>query len=163
MPVYFVQAGADGPIKIGFATDVRRRLTNMQTASAAELRLLAAIEGDQDHEAALHARLAPLRVRGEWFRDDPVLRAVMADGRPVTLTAAPRAPLSKLDEYMERAGLSDDDMARLVRRSQSRISRVRRRLENPSLELAIEIDRVTGGEVRPEDLFVPPQSGEATA
>lgn len=69
--------------------------------------------------------------------------------------------MTTLSEYMQRESLGDEDVARLVGRSRTRISRIRRGLENPSLELALDIERVTGGAVKPADLYVAPTSGEA--
>lgn len=67
MPIYCVQAGTGGPVKIGVASDVRRRVTNLQSANHARLVLLAAFAGGREEECALHKRFATLRVRGEWF------------------------------------------------------------------------------------------------
>lgn len=69
MFVYFVSDGVDGPIKIGRTANVRRRLTNMQTASPTRLHLLAATEALDEKE--LHARFAAHRLVGEWFRRVP--------------------------------------------------------------------------------------------
>lgn len=64
--VYFARHGA--AIKIGLATDVKRRVAQLQTACSGELRLIGAIRGTREDEAALHASLARERMRGEWFR-----------------------------------------------------------------------------------------------
>lgn len=61
---------------------------------------------------------------------------------------------------MQRNGLNDEDLARKVGRSRTRISKLRRGLENPSLELALDIERVTDGEIKPADLYIAP-AGEA--
>ena len=66
--VYFIQAGLSGPIKIGVANNPKARLHTFQVGHYEELRLLAAIEGAEPEEAALHRRFASLRIRGEWFR-----------------------------------------------------------------------------------------------
>ena len=63
---YFIQAGDDGPIKIGRASDVHRRLKELQTASHERLRLLAVIRGD--HERSMHKFCGDSRLHGEWFR-----------------------------------------------------------------------------------------------
>lgn len=76
--VYLIQA-ASGPIKIGRAkaSIVAKRLANLQIASWEELRLLGVLPGDSKTESAIHRRFAHLRIRGEWFRDDPALRGVL--------------------------------------------------------------------------------------
>ena len=75
--VYFVQCGDDGPIKIGKSSgDMKRRLGELQVGNPVELRLLVSIPGDV--EQAMHMRFARQRIRGEWFRPDPVLLAFVA-------------------------------------------------------------------------------------
>lgn len=63
--------------------------------------------------------------------------------------------MGTLAQYMDRAGLSDDAFATIVGCSRTRISKLRRGLERPSLELAVAIERETGGEVRPSDFLDP--------
>lgn len=71
MAVYFIQAGAGGPIKIGVAKDVRRRIANLQISNAAELTLLRAFVGGEAEERVLHERFAEYRIAGEWFHAEP--------------------------------------------------------------------------------------------
>lgn len=71
--VYFVREGAVGPIKIGHAFNVAKRLATMQTANPRALRLLREVDGGRERERELHARFSHLRIRGEWFRPDPYL------------------------------------------------------------------------------------------
>jgi hypothetical protein len=79
--VYFVQAGAGGPIKVGWSQDVARRIAELQTANAHRLLLLGTLPGRMEKEAAVHTALAHLRLEGEWFRDAPELRALLRQGR----------------------------------------------------------------------------------
>ncbi|MFI7025174.1 GIY-YIG nuclease family protein [Micromonospora sp. NPDC049900] len=77
--VYFMVAYPDrfsdatpDRIKIGRATDVRRRLADLQAGNAGHLHLAHVIhEPDADRrrdlERRLHDRFAHLRVNGEWF------------------------------------------------------------------------------------------------
>jgi hypothetical protein len=62
---YFIQAGVDGPIKIGSTKNLPVRFRTLCAMSPVPLRLLGLIEGD--HEEACHARLAAFRLHGEWF------------------------------------------------------------------------------------------------
>ena len=66
--VYFIQAGENGPIKIGRSTNPMKRLLSLQTGASEPLRLLATIPtvGPQ-LEAELHREFAHLRLYGEWF------------------------------------------------------------------------------------------------
>jgi hypothetical protein len=69
--VYFVQAGEDGPIKIGWSQHLDHRKASLQTANAHKLRVLGTVPGTRRREAALHAQFAHLRMEGgeEWFRN----------------------------------------------------------------------------------------------
>lgn len=71
--VYFVQAGTDGPIKIGTATDLLKRVSALQTGNAATLHILGFIPGGPYEESAMHDRFSHLRIRGEWFQSSPEL------------------------------------------------------------------------------------------
>lgn len=74
--VYFIQAGgSDGAIKIGWADDVEKRRSDLQTANPEELRIIGVKAGVRDMEKALHRKLAPHRIRGEWFRAAPEVLA----------------------------------------------------------------------------------------
>ena len=80
--VYFIQAGEDGPIKIGFAKSVvgiKKRLAGFQTCHAQTLHLLGYVEGSRDEEAEYHALFASSRLRGEWFSPTPHLLQVASD------------------------------------------------------------------------------------
>jgi len=81
--VYFIQAES-GPIKIGFTTDVRGRMAALQTATAEELTLVGIMPGDEQEEAALHARFGSSRIRGEWFRPDEEIRAFISRLPPMS-------------------------------------------------------------------------------
>lgn len=67
MAVYFIQVCDDGPIKIGYAQNPKRRLHNMQTGNPVRLRLLAITDGGESEERALHSKFAASRISGEWF------------------------------------------------------------------------------------------------
>lgn len=71
MPVYLVRAGENGPVKIGFTARGTVRLTKIQTDNPEKLIALRFLIGDKQTEAALHARFAAQRLRGEWFSFSP--------------------------------------------------------------------------------------------
>lgn len=73
--VYFAQCGEK--IKIGVTVNARDRLQQLRQGAGAPIKLLACVAGGYDTEAALHKKLAPHRVDGEWFRDCPEVRAAM--------------------------------------------------------------------------------------
>lgn len=65
--VYFIQCGDAGPIKIGIAQNVERRLADLEIASPYPLRLLGVVSGGQEREGELHRRFASQILKGEWF------------------------------------------------------------------------------------------------
>jgi len=70
MPVYMVRSGLFGCVKIGVAKDVLRRLSGLQTSHPHKLKLIRALSGERDVEAALHTKFSHLRQAGEWFTFD---------------------------------------------------------------------------------------------
>lgn len=82
--VYFILATVSGMIKIGRADDPKRRFCVLQTGSAEVLELLGTVPDTSGGllEKTLHRRFRKLRVRGEWFRDDPAIRAALSPPPP---------------------------------------------------------------------------------
>lgn len=62
-----------GDVKIGFATDVLRRVKTLQTSHPTKLRILRVLDGGKEDERALHERFSALRQTGEWFRYDKAM------------------------------------------------------------------------------------------
>ena len=62
---YFLQAGENGPIKIGSSCNLLVRLRTLMTMSPLPLALLGVMEGD--YEEACHTRFDVFRLHGEWF------------------------------------------------------------------------------------------------
>ena len=86
--VYFIQCGLEGPIKIGWSTNVSERLATAQTYHHEELVLRATAPGGADVEARLHAVFQAAHIRGEWFRPVPeLLELVAALDEGVTLAS----------------------------------------------------------------------------
>jgi hypothetical protein len=80
--IYFIQAGARGDVKIGYAKThaaVDRRRATFQTGHSETLQILGVVEGEREDEATLHRYFAPDRVRGEWFRPTGALMACASD------------------------------------------------------------------------------------
>jgi hypothetical protein len=87
--VYFLQAGDDGPIKIGHTTrPVQDRIDKLQVGNAYELRLIGTIEAHAPYERVLHRKFKHIRMRGEWYRPEvELLQLIQAlasqtDGAP---------------------------------------------------------------------------------
>lgn len=108
MPTYFIQCGADGPVKIGFAKDPRRRMHNLQIGSVERLRLVGVA---LDDEASLHRRFSHLRISGEWF-DAGVLSQVDITPIDARVTGA-GVPTNKLKSL--RVEGDQRDVRQLIR------------------------------------------------
>jgi hypothetical protein len=68
--VYFIQAGYNGPIKIGFSEDPDVRLEQLQLSSPAPLFLLVQTPGCLELEREYHRRFESGRMMREWFQHD---------------------------------------------------------------------------------------------
>lgn len=80
--VYFVRPDGADVVKIGWSTDVARRVAELQTANAATLRVIATMAGTLITERSLHERFASARCEGEWFD----LRSSAAAGADLLVT-----------------------------------------------------------------------------
>jgi hypothetical protein len=90
MAVYFIQAGENGLIKIGFAKNVAKRLVKMQVDCPVPLRVIGVLQGERADEAGAHKRFAGDRARGEWFRPSDELSAYVATLPQVSIRAQRR-------------------------------------------------------------------------
>lgn len=95
--VYFLRpVGMDGPIKIGYSTDVEGRLKSYSHLSPFPLEIAATTPGDFELEQRLHRAFADDHSHHEWFRAGSALLGVIAainagsfdaselpDGRPL--------------------------------------------------------------------------------
>lgn len=76
--VYFLEARESSRIKIGFATNLERRISALQTGSPERLIVLGTIPGTRADERNLHKRFSKYRLSGEWFRNaQPLLRYIL--------------------------------------------------------------------------------------
>lgn len=65
--LYFIYCPTTGLVKIGKATHVRSRLSQIQTGCPTELEVLAVIRYYGDLEETIHKDFRHLNTRGEWF------------------------------------------------------------------------------------------------
>lgn len=94
--VYFIQCGF-GSVKIGVSDDPDERCATLQTGSQKPLRVIARFPMQNKAEAyamerALHERLAPWRMKGEWFRK-AILRELRGPGRKRLIGGTARNPV----------------------------------------------------------------------
>lgn len=69
--VYFIRCGEF--IKIGFSTDPRRRLADIQSHMPHDAELLLAFAASEKVERQLHRKFGAMRHRNEWFRAEQAL------------------------------------------------------------------------------------------
>ena len=73
--VYLIEAGKGGPVKVGWAKDPQRRMSNLQAGHPEQLSLLAVIPGTRHLEGEIHRKLGRHANRGgEWFDRRAALR-----------------------------------------------------------------------------------------
>lgn len=66
-PVVYFIGPHDGPVKVGFATDLRARFRHLRYMSPSPLHIWGYVAGSMDLEKAYHMRFAASRRHGEWF------------------------------------------------------------------------------------------------
>lgn len=99
--IYVVGNETGEYVKIGWSTQVRRRLLAMQTYIPTSLKIYSVISGSRTTEASLHARFADLRANGEWFRlEGPLLEWV---SRNRAIAHLPAAELEVIRQRMAAA------------------------------------------------------------
>jgi hypothetical protein len=66
--VYAVESG--DAVKIGWAKDPVRRLSELRVGSPVLLRLVGVMKADRMREKEIHAACDKWRIRGEWFKNE---------------------------------------------------------------------------------------------
>ena len=79
--MYFIQVENSGPIKIGIAKDVKKRMAGLQTGCPYKLNLLYATKCCKEDETNLHGCLREnfpeFVIRGEWYMPtDPIFNTI---------------------------------------------------------------------------------------
>lgn len=84
--VYFIRAGKDGPVKIGWSSDLKARVRNISQGLPDAAVLEATIPGGRKLEKRIHGALHQSRRRLEWFNPTDEVRGLIiiakAHGRP---------------------------------------------------------------------------------
>lgn len=73
--VYVIEQ--DGYVKIGSTTNLKNRLTQLQTGCAVPLRLVGTCSGGFAREKWLHREFGAWRRHGEWFKFPPEVMATL--------------------------------------------------------------------------------------
>lgn len=74
--VYFIRAESTWCIKIGFTSNLKQRVRDLEKRFGS-VEVLRTMPGTKRDELALHKRLAEWRVQGEWFQDCAEVRAAI--------------------------------------------------------------------------------------
>ena len=69
--VYFIRYGNSNYYKIGFSTDIQRRLKDIQRCSPIEMTIFASTKANSKFERYLHKQYSKYNIRGEWFELKP--------------------------------------------------------------------------------------------
>jgi len=75
--LYFAQRH-DGAIKLGWTSDVIRRVSELRRDCGQAVHLRACWPGRKPDELRLHEKLQPYRLHGEWYRDAPEVLGMIA-------------------------------------------------------------------------------------
>jgi hypothetical protein len=106
--IYFIAAETLGAVKVGFSGNhPSGRLRELQTGSAAPLKLLGFVPGTVEEERGLHKTFAILRIQGEWFRHERTLRYLISMLDPLSADEPSRRAV--FDIAMERIAARSTD------------------------------------------------------
>jgi Meiotically up-regulated gene 113/Bacterial toxin YdaS len=171
--IYFARTLAhSGFVKIGTATNVKRRIAGLSAASPFPVVVIRVINGGPEQERWLHRYFAKRRVRREWFRfTDEMLTIEPPDALPsmekiATLETAIDPPMAKTpiqqqcEDALQRAIKSCESISALARALDCSRQNVQQWTRIPKKHVQA-VSRLTGipkHELRP-DLFV--AEGEA--
>ena len=65
--LYLIKCSGNNFCKIGYSTNPKNRLNQLQTGSAFSVNLLASLEGTMEDERNLHKKFKNFKLKGEWF------------------------------------------------------------------------------------------------
>lgn len=82
--IYFAIRSTDDAIKIGWTSDVMRRIAELRKENRSAVELAACFPGDKPDELRLHARFIVDRIDGEWHRPSASLLAFIDGLRTVS-------------------------------------------------------------------------------
>lgn len=134
--IYFIQAGDDGPIKIGYVANVDQ-IKSWQEGSPVPLRLLATLEGSLEVEAYLHSKFLRFRQQGKWFKGSKEIFDFIENSRlpydllEDKLNGHDKMMFNKLNQlllkikYQNRVGVGWQDIAHELEMSTERLHKLR--------------------------------------
>jgi len=72
--VYFIKCR--DKIKIGYSTNVNKRLKQFSVGNGEKLELIYKIQTDRYLESVLHKKYQNYHISGEWFEAEPIIRMI---------------------------------------------------------------------------------------
>lgn len=66
--IYLIQNTVTTNVKIGYTSNLKQRLRDIQISNDCELKVLSTINGNIELEQKLHKQFKKYHIRGEWFR-----------------------------------------------------------------------------------------------
>lgn len=166
--VYFVEEGADGPIKIGFtSTSATDRLIDLQRGNSRALTLIGLIpDCDRQDELSWHKRFKKNRLNGEWFSRTPELvasihqHALMGDEmreEMVALDWIPRQAIAIVDWATETGrtieSLAEEIGVSVAQLNRALVSRTYYWRTGFNLQISKRIAAISGGRFSVDDLY----------
>jgi hypothetical protein len=143
--VYFIKDESTGLVKIGKASNVKRRLQSLRTGSPSCLTLLGVSSSLKEKE--MHARFGDLRTRGEWFSLSGALRSVI-DSCDVDLVSLERGTrrIKSHPIMVHKGALSINDVAQKAKCSYAYLRQVTAGFRRPSFDVAERVSLVIAPE-----------------
>lgn len=77
--VYFACIGDRGPVKIGYTTNIEKRVLMLRHASPCPISLIGFFDGPRKLEKEMHDRFGEDWIRAEWYEYSAAMRVFLAD------------------------------------------------------------------------------------
>jgi ribosome-binding protein aMBF1 (putative translation factor) len=130
--IYFIENIETKHIKIGFTTNVKHRLGQLQTSSPHELRVLSVCEGDDKYEKELHSRFNESRLKGEWFNPDKELLDHIKSLEPYQSISKKYDGITRLRKDKH---LSMEDVGKKLKITKQAVSDIEKRFEYDTITI----------------------------
>ncbi len=124
--IYFIENLETKHIKIGFTTDIKNRLSNLQTSSPYELKVLAVCEGNDKTEKELHIKFNDYHTRGEWFNPNKELIDYISQFPPYKSDNKQHGNLASLRKQKK---MSMEEVGKKMKISKQAVSDIEKRYE----------------------------------
>lgn len=152
--VYAIESA--GRVKIGYSADPEKRFAKVSSDAPFPCTLLGYWPGTVADELDVQDKFNAIRQHGEWFDSAPELLAFIANVAVPMQAARKRfdvhADDSPLKAWRKRQGLRQHELGEKLGVGSPFISQLEAGISSASLEMAIKIVAMSGGEVPIESL-----------